>query len=129
MFYYRLDLTYNGAGLFGWQKQKHWDTVQGEIEKVFHETFGEAYKHSMGASRTDTGVHALGQVMRITLKENYRPEDLHQLLNQKFPDSIHVKEVSRSNHGFKVIYLAQQKEYLYAFTNNEFESPSVSLTT
>ena len=63
----RLLLSYKGSRFFGWQKQKNKRTVQEEIEKVLLQLFQKKIA-LVGSGRTDTGVHALGQVAHFELE-------------------------------------------------------------
>ena len=58
-----LKIAYDGTNYFGWQKQKNTEivTVEGELEKAFRKLFHKDDLECIGASRTDRGVHALGQ--------------------------------------------------------------------
>jgi tRNA pseudouridine38-40 synthase len=62
---YRLTLAYDGTGLRGWQVQPDAPTVQGLLLSAAHQVF-EGEVRAIGASRTDAGVHALGQVASLT---------------------------------------------------------------
>ena len=79
-----LTIEYDGSGFFGWQKQPSVRTVQGELERVLSAVCGSEVKLN-GTSRTDAGVHALGQ--RASFKGEYGiPADRLMLASNK--DSI-----------------------------------------
>ncbi len=89
---YKLTLEYDGSKFSGWQIQNNARTVQGELQRVADELFGAAVD-VQGAGRTDAGVHALGQVAHIKVREarrKYTPAHLMAELNEKLPSSIAV---------------------------------------
>src|SRR5271167_3145101 len=82
---YKLTLEYDGSKFSGWQIQNNARTVQGELQRVADELFGVAVD-VQGAGRTDAGVHALGQVAHIKVREakrKYTPAHLMMELNEK----------------------------------------------
>src|SRR5487761_2039542 len=89
---YKLTLEYDGSKFSGWQIQNNARTVQGELQRAADELFGAA-TDVQGAGRTDAGVHALGQVANIKVRDGRRkiaPEKLMADLNEALPSSIAV---------------------------------------
>lgn len=123
--YYLVKLSYNGIRYFGWQKQKQFKSVHDTFESALKDALPpDTIFHSIGASRTDARVHALGQVVRVNLTDlNLEPSELKQRLNSKLPFDIRVENVIRTHSYFKVIAFAKDKEYLYLFHNNRETSP------
>ena len=72
---YALKIEYDGTNYHGWQKQKQCKTIQGEIELAFLKFLGHPVNIS-GSGRTDSGVHALGQVAHVDLKKKWMPEEI-----------------------------------------------------
>jgi tRNA pseudouridine38-40 synthase len=68
---FKLILEYDGSKFSGWQVQNNARTVQGELQRVADELFGVAVD-VQGAGRTDAGVHALGQVAHIKVRDSRR---------------------------------------------------------
>jgi tRNA pseudouridine38-40 synthase len=80
---YKLILEYDGSKFSGWQIQTNARTVQGELQRIADELFGVAVD-IQGAGRTDAGVHALGQVAHIKVRDarrKYTPAHLMTELN------------------------------------------------
>ena len=71
---------------------------------------------SLGAGRTDAGVHALGQVAKVSIPLTIPPESLVKALNVNLPDDIRVIEASVSDEAFMPTIHAKSKEYHYRFT-------------
>ncbi len=69
---YRMIVEYDGSPYVGWQRQENGPSVQGAIEKAILSPTGETVS-IRGAGRTDSGVHAMGQVIHADLRENGRP--------------------------------------------------------
>lgn len=115
-YHYLLKLNYDGAKYHGWQKQKHFPTIQGSLESILH-TFINSEIITFGASRTDSGVHALCQYCKLSITENWRPEELLKTLSMKLPQDIRVQELFFVDPRFKVALSAYEKEYHYYFTN------------
>ncbi|HET9626275.1 MAG TPA: tRNA pseudouridine(38-40) synthase TruA [Kofleriaceae bacterium] len=115
----RLVVEYDGAGLCGWQRQANGPTVQGHLEAAL----ARLLQHEVavaGASRTDAGVHARGQVASFRTE---RPIPLHGVrrgLNSMLPDQIAVVEATEVGDDFHPRFSATGKHYRYLiFTRNE----------
>ena len=115
--YYRLVIQYKGTEYLGWQVQPEsaGRTVQGELNKAL-EIVSKQKSHSMGAGRTDAGVHALGQVAKVGIELQIAPENLLKALNGNMPDDIRVIHAELSDHEFLPTVHATSKEYHYRFT-------------
>ncbi len=88
---YKLVVAYDGTDYFGWQAQTHKPSVAHALDHAFKIVF----KHDMkvlGASRTDAGVHALGQVVRCVTSLTLPPEKLAWILNNSLPPDIHIRK-------------------------------------
>jgi tRNA pseudouridine38-40 synthase len=125
IYYYKLTIQYKGSSYIGWQIQPDSSglTVQGELYKALRTISKSQNVKSMGAGRTDTGVHALGQVVKIAIELNIKPENLRKALNVNLPDDIRVTNVEVSDEAFLPTIFAKSKEYHYRFTCNETFSP------
>ncbi len=111
----RFDIAYNGTNYHGWQVQeKHppVPTIQGEIEKNLSVLLNEPCR-ILGAGRTDTGVHAEGQVAHYVTSSTKSCEILHKGLNRRLPEDIYVKKVSEVDPGFHSRFSAKGKHYQY----------------
>ncbi|MBT4150228.1 MAG: tRNA pseudouridine(38-40) synthase TruA, partial [Candidatus Marinimicrobia bacterium] len=83
-------VQYDGTAFRGWQLQKHDRTIQGELEKSLIKFNNNIMIRVYGAGRTDTGVHATGQVAHFDLKTNLEPIELKNALNGHLPKDIRI---------------------------------------
>ena len=114
--FYLLHASYNGSGYHGWQKQKDVPSVQGSMYQVLDEMFEFGKKRVFAASRTDTNVNALGQVIKVLVPKRMEPLELIEALNQNLPESIRINQAGKINPSFKVTDFVTQKEYFYFLT-------------
>jgi tRNA pseudouridine38-40 synthase len=117
----KLLLEYDGTAYHGWQIQKKGSTIQGIIEEGVLMITGEKTK-VVGASRTDAGVHALGQSAAFRTKSRLEPEKMKSALNAILPYDIRVISASEVNDSFSPIYGAVKKSYFYIITNQRESS-------
>jgi tRNA pseudouridine38-40 synthase len=115
--YYKLLLQYKGTRYLGWQVQPESAglTIQGELNKAL-EVVSKSRAQSMGAGRTDAGVHALGQIVKVGIELLIDPKNLVKALNVHLPDDIRVLEAELSTYEFFPTVHALSKEYHYRFT-------------
>jgi tRNA pseudouridine38-40 synthase len=114
---YRLDLEYDGGPYKGFQAQGELPTVQGSIERAVKAFSGETLR-LQAAGRTDTGVHALHQVVHIDLERDWRPEVVRDALNAHLvPEPIAVTAASLAPEGFHARFSAKGRRYLYRIVN------------
>ena len=117
-----LIVEYDGSGYYGFQLQANLPTIQGEIEKALLKLTGEQVRVT-AASRTDSGVHALGQVVCFRTKSLLTPETFASGLNHYLPRDIAVKVAHRVSDSFNVRRHALSREYNYYILNNLMRSP------
>jgi tRNA pseudouridine38-40 synthase len=117
----RLDIEYDGSGFRGWAAQPGLRTVQGELEAALATVLREQVKLAV-AGRTDTGVHALGQVASFEM-ERELPRDLARNLNGVGPDDIAVRQASKVEDGFDARHDARSRSYLYRVLARRVPSP------
>lgn len=123
MYNYKLTIQYDGGRYKGWQKLgAEENTLQGTLMKVISDLSGEASEVT-GCSRTDAGVHALGQVANVKLSKQVSPEELREHLNNHLPQDISILEVTPVPVDFHARYLAKRKTYLYQIWNREHPNP------
>jgi len=117
----KLVLEYDGGRYKGWQRQKTIkSTLQGRIEHVLHLMTGEKIELH-GAGRTDTGVHALGQVANFHTRCNKALTEIECYLHKYFPDDINLLEIVEMPERFHSRLNAEGKEYLYRIWNHPFK--------
>jgi tRNA pseudouridine38-40 synthase len=117
----RLDIEYDGANFSGWAKQPRLRTVQGELEAAL-ETVLRAPVELTVAGRTDTGVHALGQVASFMTGAEI-PADLVWRLNGLGPDDLTVTTVAAVDAGFDARRDARSRTYVYRILTRRMSSP------
>ncbi len=118
---FKLILQYEGSNYAGWQTQDNAVTIQELIEQTLATVLQEQVRVA-GASRTDAGVHALGQVAAFKTSNSIPIQKLHRALNGILPPDIRVAEVAEVEEGFVPRY-AKEKTYRYAIACGEFLSP------
>jgi tRNA pseudouridine38-40 synthase len=122
--FYRLVISYCGIDYSGWQIQNQGQrTIQGEVEKALVHLFGNIEKKVIASGRTDAGVHALGQVIRIELGKVLAPQALRNGLNSVLPLSIRVLKCEVSSSDFHPIGASKNKTYHYLFQTWEHFHP------
>ena len=117
----RLDIEYDGSGFRGWAAQPGLRTVQGELEAALATVLREPAQLSV-AGRTDTGVHALGQVASFLTAAEVR-EDLARRLNGVGPDDVAVTAATVVEDGFDARHSARSRSYLYRVLARSAPSP------
>jgi len=108
----RLTLAYEGTRYSGWQAQPGRETVQGMLAAAIRSVSGEDLR-PRGASRTDTGVHALGQVVSFTTSSGLEPAVWGRALNARLPADVTVLEAAEAPAGFDPVAAAVRKRYRY----------------
>lgn len=117
----KIIIEYDGTNYFGWQKQKQFKTIQGELERVLKKIFKESIKIS-GSGRTDAGVHALGQVANFKIETSMTLNEIRTTLNTYLPNDIVVTLLEEEKINFDSRKSAKMKQYRYVINNSEFSS-------
>jgi tRNA pseudouridine38-40 synthase len=119
IYHYKLIVQYKGTNYSGWQIQLGTKevTVQGELNRALSVVSKSEEVRSLGAGRTDAGVHALGQVVKVSIPLSIAPENFLKALNTNLPDDIRVIQVEVSDEAFMPTIHAKSKEYHYRFTS------------
>lgn len=112
----KLVIAYDGTHFVGWQRQKNARTVQETAEKAFRQILG-ARVSLVGAGRTDSGVHAEGQVAHVKIRSTLSPRILHRALNAILPEDVLIRSVEIAPRGFHARYSAKSKRYHYRIWN------------
>lgn len=115
-------VEYHGGNYCGFQWQAGVPTVQDELEKAIFKVTGEAVR-VVAASRTDSGVHARGQVVSFRTRSALPPQTLVRALNFYLPRGIAVKGACRVDMKFDVRRDAISREYEYKILNSPTRSP------
>ncbi len=109
---FKLVLHYDGSAFRGWQSQPGAPTVQGELEAAIAQLTGER-RPIVGSGRTDTGVHATGQVAAVTMPARWTAQALGRSLNALLPGAVWVQEVAAVHEGFHPRRDAVERSYAY----------------
>jgi tRNA pseudouridine38-40 synthase len=117
----RLDIEYNGTGFSGWARQPGLRTVQGELEAALATVLREEVELTV-AGRTDTGVHALGQVASFETDAEVQ-QNLARRLNGIGPDDVAVTKATVVANGFDARHDAKSRTYCYRILAREAPSP------
>ena len=105
-------IAYDGTEFCGFQVQRDAPTVQGALEEALEELTGANCRVS-GAGRTDTGVHARGQVISVDAPWKHSAEALRKAWNQRLPASILVRSLTEAPDGFHPRFSASERTYRY----------------
>lgn len=116
---YKAIVMYDGTMFHGFQYQNDLRTVQEEIEKVLKIVTKKDTK-IYPAGRTDTGVHALGQVFHFDYDVKMEEWQIKNALNSRLPNDIYIKNINIVNDDFHARYHALKKTYQYVINLNEF---------
>jgi tRNA pseudouridine38-40 synthase len=108
----RLLIAYDGSPYFGWQRQDGFDSVQQRIEEALLAVTG-VHASVQGAGRTDTGVHALGQVAHVHVETRLGDEELRRALSAHLPGSVVVRSLETCREDFHARFSAVSKRYAY----------------
>ena len=119
---YQLTLAYDGTDFFGSQRQAKRRTVQGELEKALCK-LGWTGRSVIMAGRTDTGVHATGQVAACDLDWSHSDDDLARALNASLPADIAVHQARMAHAKFHPRFDALSRRYRYKLFCQSLRDP------
>ncbi len=122
----KLTIAYDGTNYCGWQIQNNGITIEEVINRELTRLLGEEIK-VIGASRTDSGVHALGNVAVFDTETRIPAEKISFALNQKLPDDIRITNSCQVADDFHPRYCDTIKTYEYRIWNDRFPNPLVRL--
>jgi tRNA pseudouridine38-40 synthase len=108
----KLVIEYDGTDFVGWQSQLNGRAVQDEIIRALHQVLGEDVT-LVGAGRTDSGVHARGQVAGFRTGNALAPRKLMNALNGTLPEDIRIHAVEEVPASFHARFDARQRRYSY----------------
>ncbi|MFZ5800688.1 MAG: tRNA pseudouridine(38-40) synthase TruA [Candidatus Omnitrophota bacterium] len=117
----KLIIEYDGTNFHGWQTQRHLRTVQNTLEQALSRILREKIR-VVGSGRTDSGVHALGQVANFKTKSKMAVKDMQRALNAILPQDLVVKGAKAVPLDFHARFGAQSKTYRYTILNRLFRS-------
>ena len=120
--------AYDGTNYCGWQVQKNGETIEGILNRELSRLFG-AEIAVIGASRTDSGVHALGNVAVFDTEARMPADKVAYALNSRLPEDIRIQRSLEVPPDFHPRKTACVKTYEYRILNREFELPSERLNS
>ena len=118
----RLTLAYDGTHYVGWQIQPNGPSIQAAVKSAI-EQLTEETVNVLAAGRTDSGVHALGQVANFRTESSIPCEKIRTGLQRFLPKDIIIREVSEVDESFHATYSAKQKRYRYVIWNSRIVLP------
>lgn len=122
----RLTVAYDGTAYCGWQLQPQVKTIEGELNRCLSELIGEEIQ-VIGASRTDTGVHAYGNIAVFDSCTGIPAEKIGYALNQRLPEDIRIQKSEQVAEDFHPRHCDSRKTYEYRIYSAEFPLPTVRL--
>jgi tRNA pseudouridine38-40 synthase len=118
----KLTLEYDGTGFHGWAAQPGIRTVEGEVRAALGAVF-PSFESLAVAGRTDTGVHALGQVASVDVEGGPPTEQAAEALNAALPDDVAVLAVEEAAPDFHARHSARARSYRYRIFRRQQPSP------
>lgn len=118
----KLTVAYDGTEYSGWQIQPNANTIEQELDHAIQQISGE-HIHVTGASRTDAGVHAMGNVAVFDTNASIPGERWAYALNAKLPEQISIVESRQVSDSFHPRHCNTQKTYEYRILNTRFAIP------
>ena len=122
----KLVVAYDGSAYHGWQIQPGAPTVEGELNKALSGLLQEKIE-VIGASRTDSGVHALCNVAVFDTNSRIPAEKISYALNQRLPEDIRIQESKEVAPDFHPRHCNSRKTYEYRILNTPFPLPTKRL--
>jgi tRNA pseudouridine38-40 synthase len=120
--HYKAILAYDGTNFSGFQRQAKARTVQGEIEAALRQ-LGWVQRTILAAGRTDSGVHATGQVIAFALGWAHTPGDLLNALNVRLPEDIAIQQMEVAEDDFHPRFDALSRRYWYTIFCSPVRDP------
>ena len=121
----RLDISYDGTDFTGWARQPDLRTVQGVLEESLSKVFREPVQLTV-AGRTDSGVHAEGQVAHFDTTATVEPDKLMHRLARFLPKDVRVTRVEPVSADFDARFSAIRRHYVYRLTTAPYGADPLS---
>jgi len=131
MYYYRLVVSYKGTHYYGWQdigKGEQRPTIQAAIDQVLQKICKSKDCTIATASRTDAGVHAQGQVIKVNIPLDIDSKKLLLGMNSLLPNDIRILHCDPSSKAFNPNKDSKSKEYHYYFSTDPIHNPILNDT-
>lgn len=124
----KLTVAYDGTDYCGWQVQPNGITIQEELDRALSDLFGREIK-TVGASRTDSGVHALGNVAAFDVDSRMPAAKIAYALNERLPHDIVIQRSEEVKADFHPRFAKTRKVYEYRILNRTFPDPILARYT
>lgn len=118
----RLSVAYDGTNYHGWQIQPNGITIESELNRCLTELLGEEIQ-VIGASRTDSGVHALGNIAVFDTQARMPGDKFAYALNQRLPEDIRIQKSEEVAPDFHPRHVKSRKTYEYRIYRAQFPMP------
>lgn len=118
----RLTVAYDGTNYHGWQIQQNGETIEGILTRCLSELLGEKVE-VIGASRTDSGVHAMGNVAVFDTQSRIPAERIAYALNRRLPEDIRIQKSEEVDPDFHPRHVVSHKTYEYRIYCAPFPMP------
>ena len=118
----RLIVAYDGTNYHGWQVQKNGITIESELNRCLTDLLKEPIE-VIGASRTDSGVHALGNVAVFDTENRMPAEKISYALNQRLPEDIRIQKSEEVAPDWHPRHCESRKTYEYRIYRAQFPMP------
>lgn len=122
----RIKVAYDGTAYHGWQVQKNGDTIEAQLNRHLSELLGEKIQ-VIGASRTDSGVHALCNIAVFDTHTRMPAGKISYAMNQRLPEDIRIQESVQVADDFHPRKCKSIKTYEYKIWRGEFPMPTQRL--
>lgn len=120
---WKLTVEYDGSAFVGWQRQANGLSIQEVVEKALSTLHSGDSIKAMASGRTDSGVHARGQVVSFSTTRELRLDSYERGLNTLLPREIAVRAAERVPDAFDARRWARGKRYVYRILTSRFRSP------
>ncbi|MCR5607920.1 MAG: tRNA pseudouridine(38-40) synthase TruA [Lachnospiraceae bacterium] len=124
----KLTVSYDGTNYHGWQIQNNGITIESELNRALTDLFGTEIIVT-GASRTDAGVHAIGNVAVFDVETRMPAEKIAYALNARLPEDIIVQTSEEVSDDFHPRHCDCEKTYEYRILNRKMPLPNVRLNS
>lgn len=118
MYNYKLTIQYDGTNYNGWQSQPNGNTVQDRITDAINQVSNQQV-NLIGSGRTDSGVHALGQVANFKIHKQLDLYKFKHSLNSILEKDIAISEIIQVNENFNSRFDAKLRSYIYLITQDK----------
>ena len=113
----KLNISYDGTNFSGWQIQPDQRTVQNELQNAIQNIFKDKYIKLKGSGRTDSGVHANGQVANFCINTSMKTGQIKDAINSVISKDIYINNCTFENADFDSRYSAKSRQYIYKITS------------